>query len=374
MKKLKIATIIGTRPEIIRLQAVISLFDIDFDQRIIHTGQNFDATLSGNFFAELGIRSPDLMLNCSNDSLGSFLGDLFPKIEKEFAANRPDAILILGDTNSSLVSIQERRMGIPVYHLEAGNRSFDINVPEEINRKVVDHCSDFNLCYTEHARRNLIAEGLHPRMISVIGSPMKEVISNFIEQIDDSAALKTNNLEVSNYFLVSLHRQENVDDPLRLKMLMDSLNAIADQYQLPILVSTHPRTKAKLKLANLHIHKHVKFHEPFGFVDYLNLQKNSKAVISDSGSVSEESAILGFPAITTRNSIERPEAIETGVLILAGLDSNSVLNAIESIINGKVASRVPDEYLITDTSQRVSRFIQSTLPNYHFWTGRRELE
>jgi UDP-N-acetylglucosamine 2-epimerase len=374
MKKLKITTIIGTRPEIIRLQAVITLFDKDFEHRIVHTGQNFDATLSANFFTELGIRSPDLMLNCSSESLGSFLGELFPKIEQEFLANRPDAILILGDTNSSLVSIQARRMGIPVYHLEAGNRSFDINVPEEINRRVVDHCSDFNLCYTEHARRNLIAEGLHPRMISVIGSPMQEVISNFVDQIDASKVLQDNELEVSEYFIVSLHRQENVDDPVRLKMLIDSLEAIADKYQMPILVSTHPRTKAKLKSANLSQHKFISFYEPFGFIDYLCLQKNAKAVISDSGSVSEEASILGFPAITTRNSIERPEAIEAGVLILTGLDVISILNGLESILNGKPAMRIPSEYTIPDSAQRVSRFIQSTLPNYHFWTGRRELE
>jgi UDP-N-acetylglucosamine 2-epimerase (non-hydrolysing) len=314
------------------------------------------------------------MLNCSSESLGSFLGELFPKIEQEFLANRPDAILILGDTNSSLVSIQARRMGIPVYHLEAGNRSFDINVPEEINRRVVDHCSDFNLCYTEHARRNLIAEGLHPRMISVIGSPMQEVISNFVDQIDASKVLQDNELEVSEYFIVSLHRQENVDDPVRLKMLIDSLEAIADKYQMPILVSTHPRTKAKLKSANLSQHKFISFYEPFGFIDYLCLQKNAKAVISDSGSVSEEASILGFPAITTRNSIERPEAIEAGVLILTGLDVISILNGLESILNGKPAMRIPSEYTIPDSAQRVSRFIQSTLPNYHFWTGRRELE
>jgi UDP-N-acetylglucosamine 2-epimerase len=373
MKKLKLTTIIGTRPEIIRLQAIISLFDIDFEQRIVHTGQNYDATLSSNFFTELGIRNPDLMLNCSNESLGKFLGDLFPKIEQEFMANKPDAIVILGDTNSSLVSIQAKRIGIPVYHLEAGNRSFDTNVPEEINRKVVDHSSDFNLCYTEHARRNLMSEGLHPRMTSVIGSPMREVISNFADQIDNSNVLNDNGLVVANYFLVSLHRQENVDDPGRLYLLIDSLNAIAEKYRMPVLVSTHPRTKDKLKTLNLGKHEFIGFHEPFGFIDYLCLQKNAKAVISDSGSVSEESAILGFPAITPRNSIERPEAIEAGVLIMTGLDSASILNGLENIINRKHALRIPSEYLIPDTAQRVSRFIQSTLPNYNFWTGRREI-
>jgi UDP-N-acetylglucosamine 2-epimerase (non-hydrolysing) len=374
MKKFRLSTIIGTRPEIIRLQAILSLFDKDFDHRIIHTGQNFDASLSSNFFTELGIRNPDLMLNCSNESLGSFLGDLFPKIEEEFLKNRPDAILILGDTNSSLVAIQARRMGIPVYHLEAGNRSFDINVPEEINRKIVDHCSDFNLCYTEHARRNLIAEGLHPRMIGVIGSPLNEVIKNFSNRLDKSHALKDNNLETSKYFLVSLHRAENVDSEVRLRQIFDTLNAIADKYELPILVSTHPRTRIKLNSAKLAFHELISFHEPFGFIDYLRLQKSAKVVISDSGSVSEESAILGFPAITIRNSIERPEAIESGVLILSGIESNSVLSSIESAIIGKPAASIPSEYLITDTAQRVSRFVQSTLPNYSFWTGRRELE
>jgi UDP-N-acetylglucosamine 2-epimerase (non-hydrolysing) len=265
-------------------------------------------------------------------------------------------------------------MGIPVYHLEAGNRSFDINVPEEINRKIVDHCSDFNLCYTEHARRNLIAEGLHPRMIGVIGSPLNEVITNFSNRLDKSDALKDNNLETSKYFLVSLHRAENVDSEVRLRQIVDTLSAIANKYELPILVSTHPRTRIKLKSANLAFHELIAFHEPFGFIDYLRLQKSAKVVISDSGSVSEESAILGFPAITIRNSIERPEAIESGVLILSGIESNSVLSSIESAITGKPAASIPNEYLITDTAQRVSRFIQSTLPNYSFWTGRRELE
>lgn len=374
MRNLKITTILGTRPEIIRLQAIIKQIDIDFEQRIVHTGQNFDSNLSGNFFKELGIRDPDLMLNCSNESLGEFLGDLFPKIEQEFTENRPDAILILGDTNSSLVAIQARRMAIPVYHLEAGNRSFDINVPEEINRKIVDHCSDFNLCYTEHARRNLIAEGLHSRTISVVGSPLCEVIGNFSPEIESSNALSENHLEESKYFLVSLHRQENVDDLNRLKQLVNSINIVADKYSLPILVSTHPRTKMKLDHAKLSLSKLVKLHAPFGFIDYLTLQKKALAVISDSGSVSEESAILGFPAITARNSIERPEAIESGVLILTGLDSDSILRGLESVINGKLAANVPSEYLVTDTSNRVSRFIQSTLPNYSFWSGRRIVE
>ena len=374
MRRLKITTIFGTRPEIIRLQAIMKQIDIDFEQRIVHTGQNFDSNLSGNFFKELGIRDPDLMLNCSNESLGEFLGDLFPKIEQEFQESRPDAILILGDTNSSLVAIQARRMAIPVYHLEAGNRSFDINVPEEINRKIVDHCSDFNLCYTEHARRNLLAEGLHSRTISVVGSPLCEVIGNFSPEIQSSNTLSENHLEESKYFLVSLHRQENVDDLNRLKQLVNSINIVADKYSLPILVSTHPRTKMKLDHAKISLNKLVKLHEPFGFIDYLTLQKNALVVISDSGSVSEESAILGFPAITARNSIERPEAIEAGVLILTGLDSDSILRGLESVINGKLAANVPSEYLITDTSNRVSRFIQSTLPNYSFWSGRRIVE
>jgi UDP-N-acetylglucosamine 2-epimerase len=369
--KQKIVTVVGTRPEIIRLESIIKALDRNFDHKLVHTGQNFDKNLSQVFFDELGIRKPDLMLECSNKSLGNFLGELFPKIEDFLENEKPDAVLILGDTNSSFVAIQAKRMGIPVYHLEAGNRSFDINVPEEINRRIIDHCADFNMCYTEHARRNLLSEGLHPRNISVIGSPLMEVITKFIPLSSNSRILSELSLEAKEYFLVSFHRQENVDVYERLEILLNSLNLLAEEFKIPILVSTHPRTKDRISESGLSMNQLIKFHEPFGFLDYLKLQLSAKIVISDSGSISEEAAILGITAISIRNSIERPEAIESGGVILSGIEHKSILNSIESILDSDFQPTAPPEYLIRDCSQRVIRIIQSTLPNYNFWSGKR---
>jgi len=371
MKKTKITTILGTRPELIRLALIIKRLDEVFEHRLVHTGQNSDSNLSKVFFKELKIRIPDLYLESENSTLGSFLGGLLPAIELEFENNPPDAVVILGDTNSALAGIIAKRRGIPVYHLEAGNRSFDQNVPEEINRRIVDHFSDFNLAYTNNAKDNLLREGLHPRNIVVIGSPLCEVVSYYGDEINSSKILRELKLESRKYFLVSAHRQENVDDPVRLRNLINSLNEIALKFNQPIVISTHPRTKSKLDKLNLEINPLLTFHEPFGFIDYCKVQKESRIVFSDSGSVSEESVILGFKAITVRDSMERPEALESGSIIMSGLNSVGILQSIEVLESGTTSKSPPYEYLIPDTSTRVINYITSTIYQHKFWSGLR---
>ena len=371
MNKTKITTIIGTRPEMIRMSEIIKKFDLHFQHRLIHTGQNSDPNLKDIFFTDLDIREPDAYFGCSNSSLGSFLGDLFIKIERELIQNRPDAIVILGDTNSSLAVIVAKRSTIPVYHLEAGNRSFDANVPEEINRKIVDHTSDFNLVYSELARNNLISEGVHPRKMALIGSPLQEVLEKQNNKIQASNILERMSLEKDKYFLVSIHRQENVDTAERLNKLLHTIQEIETKFNLPVLVSTHPRTRKMLTHVKTNLGALVNFHDPFGFHDYLKLQLNARIVLSDSGSISEESAILGFKALTLRNSMERPEALEAGTILLAGLDSVRVLEAIDLLELGGLSSNIPAEYQIPDTSTRVVNFIFSTVGEFPFWSGLR---
>ena len=372
MKKTRITTILGTRPELIRLSIIIKRLDEVFEHRLVHTGQNSDSKLSEVFFKELKIRKPDLYLDIENSTLGLFLGSLLPVIEIELENNPPDAVLILGDTNSALAGIIAKRKGIPVYHLEAGNRSFDQNVPEEINRRILDHFADFNLTYTNNARDNLVREGIHPRNIAVIGSPLCEVISYFNDEINTSIILKELKIESRKYFLVSTHRQENVDDPARLLDLVQSLNEIALKFGLPIVISTHPRTKSKLDKLNLEIDSLLTFHDPFGFIDYCKLQKEAQIVFSDSGSVSEESVILGFKAITIRDSMERPEALESGSIIMSGINKTGILKAIEVINSGPASKSPPQEYLIPDTATRVINFITSTIYQHNFWSGLRK--
>ena len=372
MSKTRITTILGTRPELIRLSVIIKRLDALFEHRLLHTGQNSDPKLSSIFFKELQVRKPDLYLEVSNQSLGQFLGNLFSEIEREFEKYPPDAVVILGDTNSALAGIIAKRRGIPVYHLEAGNRSFDQNVPEEINRRIVDHFADFNFAYTNNARENLIREGVHPRNTAVIGSPLCEVISNFRTEIESSNILKELKIESGKYFLISAHRQENVDDPERLMALVHTLNEIAKQYKMPIIISTHPRTKSKLDQLNVDQNSLLNFHQPFGFIDYCKLQKESRIVLSDSGSISEEAVILGFKAITIRDSMERPEALEAGAILLGGIDKRSVLECIEIIESSPVSKSPPSEYLITDTSTRVINFIVSTIHQHSFWSGLRK--
>ena len=372
IKKFKITTIVGTRPELIRLSSIVDVFDNIFEHRLIHTGQNSDSNLSEIFFDELNIRKPNKFIKIESKSLGVFLGKIFVEIESELNDFKPDAVVILGDTNSALSAIIAKRNGIPVYHLEAGNRSFDENVPEEINRRIIDHFADFNLAYTQQAKENLLREGLHPRNTIIIGSPLREVFNKYLKEIDGSLILSQLKIQPKKYFLISVHRQENVDNPKRLNQIIQALNSIAVEYELPIIVSTHPRTKVKLESLNSPLNKLLQFHSPFGFFDYNKLQKEARVVLSDSGSVSEESVILGFPAITIRDSLERPEAIETGSIILSGTENDGVLAAIEVLESTEKSANPPAEYFISDTSNRVVRFISSTINQHYFWSGLRK--
>ncbi|MGP9707031.1 non-hydrolyzing UDP-N-acetylglucosamine 2-epimerase [Brachybacterium sp. AOP24-D1-21] len=365
----KIMTIVGTRPEIIRLAATIKRLDATVDHVLVHTGQNYDYELNEIFFEELGLRSPDHFLGVDTGSLGTVLGGVLEKTEKVLELVEPDAILVLGDTNSCISALMAARKGIPVYHMEAGNRSYDNNVPEETNRRMVDHVSDYNLAYTEHARRNLLAEGKHPRQVIVTGSPMREVLEAQREAIDASDVLDRLDLSIGEYFLVSAHREENVDSPARLTLLLNCLEALREEYKLPILVSTHPRTRKRLEELGREV-EGVTWHKPLGFNDYNKLQLSAKCVLSDSGTIAEESSMLGFPAVTLRDSIERPEAIDTGAIIMTGLDPSNVLEAV-NLATQLDRADTPSDYTISNTSQRVVNFIVSTYRRYPRWTGRR---
>jgi UDP-N-acetylglucosamine 2-epimerase len=371
VKKLKITTVLGTRPEIIRLSRVITEFDKYFEHRLVNTGQNYTSSLNEVFFAQLSLREPDLQLNLSSESLGIFLSSLFVAVEREFTVNRPDALVVLGDTNSAFAAVIAKRMGITVYHLEAGNRSFDSNIPEEINRKIIDHASDFNLVYSEHARRNLISEGIASRTICLIGSPLAEIIEHYSEGIENCEILDDLNLLKDQFILVSLHRQENVEKQELLLEIVEALNILSSEYNLPLIVSMHPRTRNRLNEIRIELHSNISLHEPFGFFEYCKLQNSAKLVISDSGSISEEAAIFGFRAITIRDSMERPEALESGVLILSGTTKNSILAAVELELKLKRTTTIPHEYEINDTSQRVVRFISSTIGQSRNWLGKR---
>ena len=363
MKKLKVMTVVGTRPEIIRLAATIKQLDESTDHVLVHTGQNYDYELNEVFFQDLGLRSPDHFLNADVTSLGATLGSILTGIEQVIIAEKPDAFLVLGDTNSCVCAIMAKRMRVPVFHMEAGNRSFDENVPEETNRRIIDHTADYNLAYTEHARRNLLAEGLHPSRIIVTGSPMAEVLDGNQSQIAASTVLDDQGLTSQGYFLVSLHREENVDYPDRLESACETLQAVREAYKLPILVSTHPRTRKRLESLPDSVKEGLVFHKPFGFNDYIKLQIEAKAVLSDSGTISEESSILGFPAITMRDFIERPEALDTGSIITAGLEPQSVLNALELAIR-LPRPQPPVDYQVLDTSTRVVSFIVGTVHSH----------
>lgn len=375
MNKPNVVTIVGTRPEIIRLSRVISHLDLVTDHTLIHTGQNSDPQLSDIFFSDLEIRKPDYFLGVSTSSLGETLGETLIETERLLKELKPDGILILGDTNSSIAALIAKRMQITVYHLEAGNRSFDLNVPEEINRKLIDHIANFNLAYTEHARRNLINEGIHPRTILVTGSPIQEIAKYYSKKIQSSNVLEQLSLKPKEFFLVSAHRQENIDSPSRLKNLLETLEAIHGSWKLPILFSTHPRMKNRLEsLGETSKIEGVTFNDPFGFLDYNKLQLNAKCVISDSGTISEESLIFNFPAITIRDSMERPEALDSGGILMTGLKSDEVIRGINEMISNQTQKvTLPPEYLVEDFSRRVVRFILSTISRSNEWFGIRPL-
>ncbi len=372
MCRLKVMTVLGTRPEIIRLSRVMALLDEHAQHLLVHTGQNSDYELNDVFFRDLEVRQPDYFLKINRSSLGHILGDVLIKSEEVLAAERPDAVLILGDTNSAFAGIIARRMKIPLFHMEAGNRSFDFNVPEEINRRIIDHVSDFNLVYTEHARRNLLAEGIHPRRIYLTGSPMREVLDANRAGIAGSEILQRLALERREFFVVSMHRTENVDVRSRLTQLVETLNRLAVEYVWPVIVSTHPRTRERLAALGMECHPNIRFLPPFGYHDYLRLQTDAYCTLSDSGTISEESSILGFPAITMRNAIERPEALDSGHILLTGIDSETILRAVALVAAGRefdCHQPIAPEYEIRNTSHRVVKLILGTAKLGHVWDG-----
>lgn len=372
---LKVMTVVGTRPELIRLSRVINRLDATVEHVLVHTGQNYDYTLNEVFFRDLGIREPDHMLGVDTSSLGAVLGGTLIAVERVMLDERPDAVLVLGDTNSCIAAVMARRLRIPVYHMEAGNRCFDLNVPEETNRKLVDHVADFNLVYTEHARRNLLAEGLHPRRILKTGSPMREVLDAYRDEILASDVLNRLGLEEGGYFLVSAHREENVDAPDRLRDLLDCLVAVRAAHGLPVFVSTHPRTRKRLEaLPEWEAPEGITFSDPLGFHDYNRLQLSAACCLSDSGTIAEESTLLGFPAVTLRDSIERPEALDTGGILMTGLHADDVVAAVGvAMAAGRTRDGVghltPDDYLVANTSERAVNFILSTARRHHAWAG-----
>lgn len=375
-QKLCLVTVVGTRPELIRLSRIIPVLDKEFKHILIHTGQNKDKNLNQIFFDELNIRRPDFYLDVDTSSLAKAIGEVFIKIEKFLIESSPNGMLILGDTNSAFAAVLAERMQIPVYHMEAGNRSFDANVPEELNRKIIDHASSFNLPYTQHAKRNLLNEGLDENRICVTGSPMREVLNFYQDKIKDSKALVELKLEPKKYFLVSAHRQENVDSPERLRELLNTIIAVNQKWNLPVLISVHPRTRKQLDNLGLDLNlPGIIFHEPFGFLDYINLQMNAKCVLSDSGTISEESLILDFPAITIRDSMERPEALENNGIILAGINAQNVINSIEKMLSicADGSRVVPKDYMEPSCSNVVAQFISSTIEKHHEWAGLRKV-
>jgi UDP-N-acetyl-L-fucosamine synthase len=369
----KVMTVVGTRPEIIRLSRVILRLDQHVDHTLVHTGQNWDRQLNEVFFEDLALRPPDYHLGVDVSSLGRVLGDVLAKIEPVLQEVRPDAFLVLGDTNSCIAAIMAKRLGIPVFHMEAGNRCFDENVPEETNRRLIDHVADFNLCYTEHARRNLLAEGLHPRRVYVTGSPMREVLDAYADQIESSDALDRHELTPGGYLLVSMHREENVDNPENLGGLLQAIVSLQASMGLRVVVSTHPRLRDRLERQEPRVDiSTLELAEPFGYLDFVKLQRNARCVVSDSGTISEESAILGFPAITIRNAIERPEALDAGSLILTGLASEAIERAVQLVVSDWDAghlSEMPIEYQVRDCSHRVVRLITGLAGLHHQWSN-----
>jgi UDP-N-acetyl-L-fucosamine synthase len=361
--KLHVVTVIGTRPEIIRLSRVMAALDRDTQHTIVHTGQNYDYELNQVFFDDLGIRKPDHFLNAARDTAAETIGQIIIEMDRVLAKEKPEALLVLGDTNSCLAVIPAKRRKIPIFHMEAGNRCFDMRVPEEINRRIVDHTSDINLPYSSIAREYLLAEGLPPDRVIKTGSPMFEVLNHYKPGIEESQILKSLGLKPDQYFVVSCHREENVDSEHQFRELAASLNAIAEQYDMPVMVSTHPRTKKRIEQFGISFHKHVQLLKPFGFLDYNALQMHARAVLSDSGTISEESSILNFPALNIREAHERPEAMEEGSVMMAGLERRRILQCLEIISHqsrGKSRQfRLVEDYSMPNVSEKVLRIIMS---------------
>jgi UDP-N-acetylglucosamine 2-epimerase len=365
MKKINVITIVGTRPEIIRLSRVIAALDKSpaIEHTLIHTGQNYDYELNAIFFEELGIRTPDYFLNAAGSTATESVGKILIAIEPLFRQLNPDAVLILGDTNSALAAIAARKLRIPIFHMEAGNRCFDIRVPEESNRKLVDHISDINLVYSDIAREYLIHEGIHADTIIKTGSPMFEVLHFYSPLIEKSSILQKLNLLTEKYFVVSAHREENVSNLSQLEKLLHSLNKVAEHYQLPIIVSTHPRTANAIIQSSLTLHPLIQSIKPLGLPDYVKLQMCSKAVLSDSGTISEESSILNFPALNIREAHERPEAMEEAAVMMTGLSSDRILQGLAQLESQQKirnrSSRLVSDYSMPNVSEKVVRIILS---------------
>ncbi|EJT5923373.1 UDP-N-acetylglucosamine 2-epimerase (non-hydrolyzing) [Clostridium perfringens] len=372
MRKLKVMTIVGTRPEIIRLAETIKKCDLYFEHILVHTGQNWDYTLNDVFFKELELREPNHFLGVVGNNLGETMGNIIAKSYEILVQEQPDALLILGDTNSCLSAIAAKRLKIPVFHMEAGNRCFDQNVPEEINRRIVDVTSDVNLAYTEHARRYLLSEGMRKEYTFVTGSPLPEVFVRYMPKIDESDVLERLGLEKGKFILVSAHREENIDNDENFKSLTDALNSIAETYNMPVIYSTHPRSWKRIEEKGIKFHENIKQLKPFGFYDYNKLQKESFCVLSDSGSLAEESNIMGFPAVSIRTSTERPEAVDKGSVILGGITFDSITQAIEVITKekelGEELVKVHD-YTDTNVSTKVVNIIQgyTSVINKFIW-------
>jgi UDP-N-acetylglucosamine 2-epimerase len=362
MNKLKLLTIVGTRPEIIKLSEVIKKCDIYFDHLIVHTGQNYDYALNELFFNDLGLREPDYYLGVIGENLGETLGNIIAKTFLLIQEIKPDAVLLLGDTNSTLSAISAKRLKVPIFHMEAGNRCFDENLPEEINRRIVDHIADVNLPYSEHARRYLVAEGLKQERIFVTGSPMAEVLSTHARSIRESTILTKLNITEKKYILLSAHREENIDNEDNFLELMTAINSMAELFNVPIIYSMHPRSKKVISQRKFIFNKLVRSMEPFGFFDYIRLQQKALCVVSDSGTLAEESGILSFPAVSIRTSTERPEAIDKGGFVIGSISSKSLLQSVEMAIvmfnNNEIFAPVPD-YQDINVSTKVVKIIQS---------------
>lgn len=359
-KNLKIMTVMGTRPEIIRLACILPKMDEYFDHIIVFTSQSYDRQMSTVFFEDLKLRKPDYVLSVKADTLAGQIANILTQTEEVMLKEKPDGLLVLGDTNSALSTIIAKRLKITIFHMEAGNRSFDENVPEEINRRIIDHISDFNLPYGEHGRRYLIREGIHPGSIYTTGSPLAEVLEKFRKNIEASKILEELKLKKGEYFVVSTHREENVDNPDNLKELFESINSITEEYGFPAVVTLHPRTRVKLENTKIKPRPKVILHEPFGFFDYNKLQMNALCVLSDSGTIQEESTLMGFLAVQIRVSSERPEAFDTGSIILTGFNRDSIASAVTMTVNeAKKGEKlvVPETYQATNISTKVVKLI-----------------
>jgi len=376
MEKMKVMTILGTRPEIIRLSAVIQKCDRYFNHILVHTGQNWDYTLNQVFFEDLNLRAPDYYLDSVGKTLGETMGNIIAKSYEVIQKEKPDALLVLGDTNSALSAISAKRLKVPIFHMEAGNRCWDWNVSEMINRKIVDHISDINMPYTEHSRRYLLSEGLDGKTIFVTGSPMREVLDNHMESIRKSDVLDRLSLEKNRYILVSAHREENIDNEEHFMSLMTAINDMAELYKMPVIYSTHPRSRKFIEQRNFQFHPLVQSLKPFGFLDYNKLQMNAYCVLSDSGTLSEESAMLNFAGVLIRTSTERPEVLDKGTVVIGGITTKDISQALEmavSMRDNQEKTEMPDDYHDNNVSVKVVKLIQSyaKIVNETVWGNRK---